>query len=366
MYLNIIELLVALSVFDNISPIQCLVLTHSDSNVSSKFLTTCCDSENWGKNIISEGDAETVSMFLCPLTPPLNCPVISIHQPCKNIIDMYPNSTSGYYNIILHNGSVISVYCDMEGVNCDGEGGWTRIAHVNMSEPGASCPDGLYEEEFNESLSWRTLCTINSWTEDYVSFCNSTTFSVHEIDYSQICGYVRGYQHGLGAGGHFLNNFTDLNLLLSKNPYFTGVSIVHNNNNELTDIWTYLSAWAEEYHSSDTESFSCLCDQAELHLNISNISLPFDYYCESGIPTIYYSYSNLYIDDPLWDGKQCSDSESLCCTEQNMPWFLKILDDYSDEDIQIRLCGWASICSMYNNCTAYYATPIDTIEIFIK
>ena len=237
--------------------------------------------------------------------------------------------------------------------------GWTRIAHVNMSEPGASCPDGLYEEEFNESLSWRTLCTINSWIEDYVNVCNSTTFSVHEIEYSQICGYVRGYQHGLGFG-HFL--FTNLNLLPSKNPYFTGVSIVHNNNSELTDIWTYLSALAEEYIDYDFD-FLCPCVQTEPYLNIS---LPFDYYCESGRPTDDSSYSKLYIDDPLWDGKQCSESESSCCTEQNMPWFLKILDDYSDEDIQIRLCGWASICSMYNNCTAYYATPIDTIEIFIK
>ena len=369
MYLNVIELLVVLSVFDNISLIQCLVSTHSDSNVSSKFLTTCCDSVNWGKNIISEGDAETVSMFLCPLMPPLNCPVIAVHQSCKSIIDTYPNSTSGYYNIILSNGSDISVYCDMKGVNCDGEGGWTRIAHVNMSEPGASCPDGLFEEEFNDSLSWRTLCTINSWTEDYhVDVCNSTTFSVHDIEYSQICGYVRGYQHGLGVG-HFIYALTDLNILLSENPYFTGVSIVHNNNSELSDIWTYLSAWAEEYNNSNdlnSRWFSCPCDQAKLDLNISNISIPFDYYCESGRPTDDSSYSKLYIDDPLWDGKQCSESESLCCTEPNMPWFFKILDDYSDEDIQIRLCGWASICSMYNNCTDYYATPIDIIEIFIK
>ena len=262
MYLIIIELLVALSVFDNISQIQCLVSTHSDSNVGSKFLTTCCDSVNWGKNIISEGDAESVSMFLCPLTPPLNCPVITVHQSCKSIIDTYPNSTSGYYSIILSNGSVISVYCDMEGVNCDGEGGWTRIAHVNMSEPGASCPDGLFEKEFNDSLSWRTLCTINSWTENLVDVCNSTTFSVHEIEYSQICGYVRGYQHGLGVG-HFRHFLTDLNQLLSENPYFTGVSIVHNNNSELSDIWTYLSALAEEYYNSIDYGFSCPCVQTE-------------------------------------------------------------------------------------------------------
>ena len=31
----------------------------------------------------------------------------------------------------------------MEGSNCDGKGGWMRVAYLNMSEPGATCPPGL-------------------------------------------------------------------------------------------------------------------------------------------------------------------------------------------------------------------------------
>ena len=60
----------------------------------------------------------------------------------------------------------------------------------------------------------------------------------------------------------------DLNQLLSENPYFTGVSIVHNNNNELTDIWTYLSALAEVYYNSIDYNFPCPCVQIEPYLNI--------------------------------------------------------------------------------------------------
>ena len=42
----------------------------------------------------------------------------------------------------------------MEGSHSDGEGGWTRVAFVNMSEPYSSCPPGLvqYDNIFNTSL----------------------------------------------------------------------------------------------------------------------------------------------------------------------------------------------------------------------
>ena len=33
----------------------------------------------------------------------------------------------------------------MKGSHCDGNGGWTRVAFVNMSEPGSSCPSGLVQ-----------------------------------------------------------------------------------------------------------------------------------------------------------------------------------------------------------------------------
>ena len=37
---------------------------------------------------------------------------------------------SGYYTLPASNGSLISVYCDMEG-QCDGKGGWLRVGYIN-------------------------------------------------------------------------------------------------------------------------------------------------------------------------------------------------------------------------------------------
>ena len=54
----------------------------------------------------------------------------------------------------------------MEGSHCDGEGSWTRVAFVNMSVPGSSCPSGLvqYDDIFNTRLCWINIknCGCNS------------------------------------------------------------------------------------------------------------------------------------------------------------------------------------------------------------
>ena len=33
-------------------------------------------------------------------------------------------------------------------VNCDGEGGWTKVAYINMTQSGATCPTGLIQTSF--------------------------------------------------------------------------------------------------------------------------------------------------------------------------------------------------------------------------
>ena len=42
---------------------------------------------------------------------------------CYEIFQNTSFAPSGYYTILTPNGSLISVYCDMEGSNCDGKGG---------------------------------------------------------------------------------------------------------------------------------------------------------------------------------------------------------------------------------------------------
>ena len=63
---------------------------------------------------------------------------------CYEIFQNRSFISSGYYKILSSNGSLISVYCDMEGSNCDGKGGWMRVAYLNMTEPEV-CPILLYD-----------------------------------------------------------------------------------------------------------------------------------------------------------------------------------------------------------------------------
>ena len=60
------------------------------------------------------------------------------------------------YNITTTNGCAVLVYCDMEGTNCGGEGGWMRVAYVNMARPGATCPQGLEQKNRNNKIH----CTL--------------------------------------------------------------------------------------------------------------------------------------------------------------------------------------------------------------
>ena len=73
---------------------------------------------------------------------------------CQEIFQCFPSAPSGYYQIHAPNGSLVQVYCDMEGTNCGGQGGWTRVAYVNMSQSGTTYPQGLTEGTF----SGLTLC----------------------------------------------------------------------------------------------------------------------------------------------------------------------------------------------------------------
>ena len=63
-----------------------------------------------------------------------------------------------------------------------------------------------------------------------------------------------------------------------------------------------------------------------------------DYYCETGYNGCW-SFTNIFSNDPLWDGQQCVGVEAPCCTHPNMPWFTKTLGETTTEDIQLRLCN---------------------------
>ena len=103
---------------------------------------------------------------------------------CKHILTNYPATPSGYYLIQPPGASTVQVYCDMENERC-GSKGWTRVAHVDMSND-KSCPGDL---TFISS-------PIHTCGGPTTAGCASANFSTHGMSYSQVCGRLRGYQVG--------------------------------------------------------------------------------------------------------------------------------------------------------------------------
>ena len=108
---------------------------------------------------------------------------------CKSI---NLNSPSGYYSITTSNGSKVQVYCDMKGENCGGEGGWMRVAYVDMTQVGSQCPQGLNQVALSGSNYCGRFMSGGG--------CVSTVFQAYNVKYTQVCGRVSGYQFGSTDG----------------------------------------------------------------------------------------------------------------------------------------------------------------------
>ena len=76
----------------------------------------------------------------------------------------------------------------MKGTHCDGKGGWTRVAYLNMTESSACCPPGLNLQHHN--INHRLCGRFNSSSS---AGCSSTTFSTLGLNYYKVCGQLRGY-----------------------------------------------------------------------------------------------------------------------------------------------------------------------------
>ena len=264
------------------------------------------------------------------------------NRSCQEIFYCFPSAPSGYYQIRVPNGSLVQVYCDMEGTNCGGEGGWMRVAHVNMSQSGATCPQGLTQA----TLSGLTLCGRNG-----PAGCQSTVFSTLGLNYSQVCGQLRGYQRGTPDA--FRSYYLNPSLTIDS-VYVDGVSITYGSAPR-KHIWTYANG-LNLVHATDLRN-NCPCSEN----NIRDLP-PFvgsDYYCETGDNDKQCcGFSTLYSNDPLWDGQQCPGEEAPCCTHPNMPWFNKTLSETTTEDIELRLCGDMNIDEE--------DIPLQVIELFVR
>ena len=212
-----------------------------------------------------------------------------------------------------------------------------RVASVNMSQSGATCPQGLTQRQING----------NNYCGRNIIGCQSTYFSAHGLSYSRVCGRLRGYQYGGpdAFNASIIEQYTSVD-----SNYVDGVSITYGSNPR-KHVWTY----AAGVRSFTLTQYDCPCNNGS-----SYQAPPFigsDYYCESGrlfntkIAILYY--------DALWDGQQCTNLEGPCCTRPNMPWFIKTLSETTTENIELRLCG-------DDSPTADEDVPIELIELYVR
>ena len=256
---------------------------------------------------------------------------------CEAIHKKWPNKPSGYYKIADSNGDIRYVYCHMENL-CNLEGGWMRIANLNMTQA-TSCPT-----EFRLYTNGGVRACGRPVTSS--GSCAGKIFSSSGIKYSQVCGKVIGYQVGYTDAADGRPNNININTY-----YADGVSLTHGNPRE--HIWTLMSGQGDRsrYHNR------CPCG------SVDPISAPSfvgsDYYCEAGYqgngsPTL----GEFYSSDRLWDGKDCGSIETACCQRNLIPWFYKSIGHYTTDDIEMRIC-----C---NEGTNDEDAPIEQYDIYVK
>ena len=232
----------------------------------------------------------------------------------------------------------------MKGTHCDGKGGWTRVAYLNMTESGATCPPGLSQQEYNNIN--HGLCGRPSSSSS--AGCSSTTFSTLGLNYYKVCGQVRGYQY------HSSDAFEPLSAGIDS-YYVDGVSITYGLNPR-THVWTYAGGLTEDR----IDLFACPCNKGYSGgRNVASTFIGSHYYCESALDPGKSWTNVLYANDTLWDGKNCSSREASCCTNSKMPWFNRLLDDMTQDDIELRVCGNGGVSNDED-------TPLDIIELYVR
>ena len=231
----------------------------------------------------------------------------------------------------------------MEGTNCGGEGGWTRVAYVNMTQPGATCPQGLEQRNVGSQV----LCTLT-----VKHGCNGTVFHT-PVEYSKVCGQVRGYQYSSLTAFYSYNTNNGLTI---NEPYVDGVSITYGSAPR-KHIWTYAGGAFDK--PTDSVNFNCPCKSDSIAITPPYVGT--DYYCESGVYRCC-PWNMVVAADPLWDGQQCGGGEAPCCTHPNMPWFIKTLNETTTEDIELRLCKIGNKVGQEIRGD----TPLDLIELFVQ
>ena len=218
---------------------------------------------------------------------------------------------------------------------CGSGGGWTRLAYLDMTDATQNCPSGfrLYQSGGVRACG-RPATSSGS--------CVSVQFPSNGISYSQVCGRVTGYQYGdTDAVSESVN---DIN-----SHYLDGVSITRGSPRQ--HVWSLYAGVYSDY--SDSINICPCAGGTSPQSFVGN-----NYFCEAGTPGTSISQI-VYTSDPLWDGQGCTGLESSCCAVPGIPWFHRDYGNTTTTDyIELRVCGDEGT----NNDDA----PVSYYEIYVK
>ena len=289
--------------------------------------------EQW-REITRELSVMKANQYINHVSGTFQNPALSCHY-----TNLPAGSQSGYYYIqssTAGNGA-IRVYCDMTRRCCDSTGGWMRVGDIDMTDPTQNCPSG-----FRLVTSPKRSCGRPG------SGCVSTTFPVHGVQYSRVCGRLVAYQDKTPDAFHTYYSNRQLTI---DDLYVDGVSLTHGQNPR-KHIWTFAAAL------DDIRSDHYVCPCTKTDTAYTGAVPPFigqDYFCDTSSRN-YYQHI-FYPDNPLWDGAGCGPT-STCCSFNNPPWFCKQLPQPTTDDIELRLCA--------DQHRDNEDAPIEIIELYVQ
>ncbi len=218
------------------------------------------------------------------------------------------------------------------------------MTYIDMTDSSHQCPGDMDEV----TLSGKRVCGRSSSAAS--QSCVSATFSISGLQYSQVCGRIRGYQYGDPDA------FFDRSSESIESQYVDGVSVTHGPPGRRKHVWTFATGRSESSGSAG----ACPCVPGA---DLSRIRVPSfvgqDYFCESAV-SAGNPPAGLYPDDPLWDGNGCTVAGNTCCQFNNPPYFTKQLSTMTGDDLEVRACGFFTRDSNTED------TLIELIELYVK
>ena len=248
----------------------------------------------------------------CPTNAKLNAARNDIRQKVRSLLQ----------------DEVIPILNTSSQCTCGGRGEWTRMAYLNMSDPSQQCPS-----------AWRLVNSpgpVRGCGRLSNSGCDSAVFSSNGRTYTRVCGQVIGYQKGTPSA--FNPSFYRSATL--NDAYLEGVSLTHGPANSRHHIWSFAMAlFSNQVNYARWIGHICFCTNINYNWPYRTPSfVGNDYFCATGNPGPGYSQSQIYYEDPLWDGEGCISTDN-CCQFNRPPWFCKTLPQPTTDDLELRICG---------------------------